>query len=55
MSPMIIPVDEGQLVTRSSIKGWFLSGDNPDDYLVGIDKEVLYNKSDSGFMRSKRD
>lgn len=55
VSPMIIPVDEGQLVTRSSIKGWFLSGDNPDDYLVGIDKEVLYNKSDSGFMRSKRD
>ena len=55
VSPMIIPVDEGQLVTQASVKGWFLSGDNPDGYLVGIDKEVLYNKSVSGFIRSKRD
>ena len=55
VSPMIIPVDESQLVKQVSVKGWFLSGDNPDGYLVGTDKNVLHDKSASGFIRSKRD
>ena len=55
VSPMIIPIDEGQLVVREPEKGWFLSGDNPDGYLVGTDKKVLHSKVKSGFIRSKRD
>ena len=54
VSPMIIPVDDQQLVSQSSIKGWFLSGDNPDGYLIGTDKAVFHNESASGFIRSKR-
>lgn len=54
VSPMTIPVDEDQLVKQVSVKGWFLSGDNPDGYLVGTDKNVLHGKSASGFIRSKR-
>lgn len=53
-SPMIIPVDENQLVGQSKIKGWFISGDNPDGYMVGTDKSVLHDKVASGFIRSKR-
>jgi len=52
---MIIPFDEGQQVAQAAIKGWFLSGDNPDGYRVGIAQEVLHNKATSGFIRSKRD
>jgi len=55
VTPMIIPFDEWQPVAQSSVKGWFLSGDNPDGYRVGIDQEVLHNKAASGFIRSKRD
>lgn len=55
VSPMIIPVDEQQLVSQHAIKGWFLSGDNPDGYMVGTDKAVLYGKTASGFIRSKQD
>jgi len=54
VSPMIIPFDEGQQVAQAAIKGWFLSGDNPDGYRVGADKEVVHNKAASGFIRSKR-
>ena len=29
-------------------KGWFLSGDNPDGYLIGKDKTVMYEGVASG-------
>lgn len=55
VSPMAIPMDEQQVVAQSTTKGWFISGDNPDGYMVGTDKAVLHNKLASGFIRSKRD
>jgi len=55
VSPMVIPVDEQQLVSQQTVKGWFLSGDNPDGYIIGTDKVTLHNKLPSGFIRSKRD
>lgn len=53
-SPMIIP-DSEQLVSQSPQKGWFLSGDNSDGYMIGSDKAVRHNNVASGFIRSKRD
>ena len=43
------------LYPQTSQKGWFLSGDNPDGYLVGKDKSVKHSGKVSGFIRSKRE
>jgi hypothetical protein len=51
VSPMTIPVEENQTAQQ----GWFLSGDNPDGYIVDNDKTVTYKSASSGFIRSKRD
>lgn len=52
VSPMTVPGEEMQ---AEQLQGWFLSGDNPDGYLVGNDKSVVYKTVSSGFIRSKRD
>jgi hypothetical protein len=54
VSPMIIPSEE-QLAAEVSQKGWFLSGDTPDAYVIGKDKTVTFKKASSGFIRSKHD
>ncbi|HTB49320.1 MAG TPA: hypothetical protein VK712_04535 [Verrucomicrobiae bacterium] len=50
VSPMTIPNPN----ETALLKGWFLSGDTPDEYNVGEDKRVLYKNNGSGFIRSKR-
>jgi hypothetical protein len=54
VSPMIIPSEE-RLAAQVSHKGWFLSGDNPDGYVIGKDTALTYKKTSSGFICSKRD
>jgi hypothetical protein len=53
-----IPVtveSEDLQIPQTIQKGWFISGDNPDCYEVGMDKTVVYNKEPSGFIKSKRE
>jgi hypothetical protein len=50
VSPMTIPSPD----ESAFLKGWFLSGDTPDEYNVGEDKKVVYKNVSSGFIRSKR-
>lgn len=53
--PMINSIDNNQLPEQPSLAGWFLSGVNPDGYLVGTDKKMLHNQKPSGFIRSKNE
>lgn len=46
---------EDLLESHPSEKGWFLSGDNPDGYLIGKDEAVIYKGVDSGFINSKQE
>jgi hypothetical protein len=51
-----VTIDPSDLLYSQIVqKGWFLSGDNPDGYLVGKDKSVNYKSKASGYIRSKRD
>ena len=40
--------------TQPSQKGWFLSGDSPNDYIVGKDMRVTYKSIASGYIKSKQ-
>jgi len=41
--------------TQPSPKGWFLSGDSPNNYVVGKDRKVPYRGIASGYIKSKQD
>lgn len=38
---------------KNEIKGWFLSGSNPDDYVMSIDDEVVYQGKVSARLESR--
>lgn len=49
-----VTIDPSDLLSpQTSQKGWFLSGDNADGYLVGKDKSIEYKGKASGYIRSK--
>ncbi|GIP63180.1 hypothetical protein J32TS6_17350 [Virgibacillus pantothenticus] len=38
---------------KQPIKGWFLSGSDPFDYEMGIDRKVVHEGKASGYLKSK--
>ena len=55
---IVLPVTinpEDLIEIQPSQKGWFLSGDNQDGYIVGKDSGVIHNGIPSGSIKSKHE
>jgi len=52
--PVTINLEDLQ-ASQALQQGWFLSGDNPNGYVVGNDQETIYKDAASGFIRSKQE
>lgn len=51
MSNMLEKKEESHM--EKQIKGWFLSGSDPFNYEMGIDREVVHEGKASGYLKSK--
>ena len=50
----MIRFKEGKEVQmETSIKGWFLSGSHPNNYKMGVDRNVVHEGSASGYLKSE--
>ncbi|MEB8265603.1 helix-turn-helix transcriptional regulator [Mammaliicoccus sciuri] len=48
-----VKIKGGKYNMKNDIKGWFLSGSNPDDYVMSIDYEVVYQGKVSARLESR--
>lgn len=46
---------EDLLESQPNEKGWFLSGENPDGYLIGKDRVEMFEGVASGYIKSKQE
>jgi hypothetical protein len=43
------------LATAAAPPGWLLAGNKPDNYETGVDRQAIYNKLPSAFLKAKAD
>ncbi|MDT0710604.1 helix-turn-helix transcriptional regulator [Mammaliicoccus sciuri] len=48
-----VKIKGGKYNMKNDINGWFLSGSNPDDYVMSIDDEVVYQGKVSARLESR--